>query len=79
MLLATLLFMGEHAETATFLIGGDLRVQRLGLGTMRLTGRGIWGPPEDPDECRAVLRRAVELGVDSSIQPTLTVPMWPRN
>ena len=31
---------------------------------MRLTGRGIWGPPEDPDECRAVLRRAVELGVD---------------
>ena len=31
---------------------------------MRLTGRGIWGPPDDPDECRAVLRRAVELGVD---------------
>ena len=64
MLLATLLCMEEHAETATFLIGGDLEVHRLGLGTMRLTGRGIWGPPEDPDECRAVLRRAVELGVD---------------
>jgi pyridoxine 4-dehydrogenase len=45
-------------------IGGELEVHRLGLGTMRLTGRGIWGPPEDPEECRAVLRRAAELGVD---------------
>jgi pyridoxine 4-dehydrogenase len=48
----------------TFSIGGELEVHRLGFGSMRLTGRGIWGPPEDPDECRAVLRRAVELGVD---------------
>ena len=47
----------------TFAIGGDLVVGRLGFGAMRLTGRGIWGEPEDPDECRAVLRRAVELGV----------------
>jgi pyridoxine 4-dehydrogenase len=48
----------------TFAIGGDLEVRRLGFGAMRLTGRGIWGPPDDPDEARAVLRRAVELGVN---------------
>jgi pyridoxine 4-dehydrogenase len=47
----------------SFAIGGDLVVGRLGFGAMRLTGTGIWGEPEDPDECRAVLRRAVELGV----------------
>ena len=39
-------------------------VNRLGFGAMRITGEGIWGPPKDPDECRAVLRRAVELGVN---------------
>jgi pyridoxine 4-dehydrogenase len=50
--------------TDTFTIGGDLEVRRLGFGAMRITGPGIWGPPEDPDEARAVLRRAVELGVD---------------
>src|SRR3954469_18076021 len=48
----------------TFRIGGDLEVRRLGYGAMRITGRGIWGPPDDPDEARAVLRRAVELGVN---------------
>jgi pyridoxine 4-dehydrogenase len=42
---------------------GDLTVPRFGYGTMRLTGRGIWGPPEDHDEAVRVLRRAVELGV----------------
>ena len=39
-------------------------VNRLGFGAMRITGEGIWGPPQDPDECRAVLKRAVELGVN---------------
>jgi pyridoxine 4-dehydrogenase len=39
-------------------------VHRLGFGAMRITGEGIWGPPKDPDECRAVLKRAVELGVN---------------
>jgi pyridoxine 4-dehydrogenase len=48
----------------TFTIGGDLEVRRLGFGAMRITGQGIWGPPDDPDEARAVLRRAVELGVN---------------
>jgi aryl-alcohol dehydrogenase-like predicted oxidoreductase len=45
-------------------LAGDLRVYRLGFGAMRLTGSGIWGPPTDPDQARAVLRRAVELGVN---------------
>ncbi len=48
----------------TFSIGGDLCVHRLGFGAMRITGAGIWGWPDDPDEARRVLRRAVELGVD---------------
>jgi aryl-alcohol dehydrogenase-like predicted oxidoreductase len=48
----------------TFTIGGDLEVHRLGFGAMRVTGRGIWGPPEDPDEAERVLRRVVELGID---------------
>ena len=52
------------AMTDTFLIGGDLEVRRLGFGAMRITGNGIWGPPDDPEEARAVLRRAVELGVN---------------
>ncbi|MGD0053923.1 MAG: aldo/keto reductase [Acidimicrobiales bacterium] len=43
---------------------GSLTVHRLGFGTMRLTGRGIWGPPRDHDEAISVLRRAVVLGVD---------------
>jgi aryl-alcohol dehydrogenase-like predicted oxidoreductase len=47
-----------------FLIGGTLPVTRLGYGSMQLTGPGIWGDPEDPDEAVRVLRRAVELGVN---------------
>jgi pyridoxine 4-dehydrogenase len=46
-----------------FLIGGDTPVNRLGYGAMWLTGPGMWGPPERPEEAKAVLRRAVELGV----------------
>ena len=48
----------------TFTIGGDLEVHRLGFGAMRITGDGIWGPPDDPEEARRLLRRVVELGVD---------------
>jgi pyridoxine 4-dehydrogenase len=51
-------------ESGTFAIGGDLTVNRLGYGAMRLTGKGVWGPPADHDECIRVLRRAVELGVN---------------
>lgn len=53
-----------HAGTAGSAdVGGDLTVNRLGFGAMRITGQGIWGPPADRDEAKAVLRRAVELGV----------------
>ena len=45
-------------------LGGDLTVNRLGYGAMRITGDGIWGPPKDREGAIAVLRRAVELGVD---------------
>lgn len=48
----------------TFLLGNDLPVRRLGFGAMRITGPGVWGPPADRDEALAVLRRAVELGVN---------------
>src|SRR5688572_14916219 len=56
---------GTAADAAgDLLIGGDLRVSRLGFGAMRVTGDGIWGAPSDPVEGRRVLQRVVELGVD---------------
>ena len=48
----------------TFRIGGDIEVQRLGFGAMRITGKGIWGEPADPLEARKTVKRAVELGID---------------
>ena len=55
----------SHAEASgTIDIGGDLTVRRMGYGAMRITGDGIWGDPRDRDEAKAVLRRAVELGVN---------------
>src|SRR5947209_15178503 len=57
--------MSSSATSAgTFKIGGDLEVTRLGYGAMRVTGKGIWGPPKDHDAAIAVLRRLPELGVD---------------
>lgn len=54
-----------HATASgTFTIGGDLSVNRLGFGSMQLTGPGVWGDPSDPGEAVRVLRRAVELGVN---------------
>lgn len=52
------------AASGSFTIGGDLPVVRLGYGAMQITGPGVWGPPNDPVEAVAVLRRAVELGVN---------------
>ena len=52
------------AASGTVLVGGDLTVTRMGYGAMRLTGQGVWGDPPDRDRAIAVLRRAVELGVD---------------
>ena len=51
-------------SAGTFTIGGDLIVNRMGFGAMRITGSDIWGEPKDPAEARRVLRRAVELGVN---------------
>ena len=48
----------------TFSIGGDLEVRRLGFGAMRITGDGIWGPPDDPEGAKRLLRRVVEIGVN---------------
>ena len=50
--------------SGTFVIGGDLTVNRFGFGAMRLTGEGIWGEPKDPAEAKRVLQRAVELGIN---------------
>jgi pyridoxine 4-dehydrogenase len=50
--------------SSTFTIGGDLEVRRLGFGAMRITGDGIWGPPDDPESAKRVLRRVLELGVN---------------
>jgi pyridoxine 4-dehydrogenase len=52
------------AASGTFKLGGDLEVNRLGYGTMQLTGEGVWGEPDDRDEAIAVLRRAVDAGVN---------------
>lgn len=52
------------ALSGTFTLGGELTVNRLGFGAMRITGEGIWGPPKSKKEALAVLRRAVELGVN---------------
>src|SRR3954449_1745734 len=56
----------EHptaTAAGTFDIGGELTVNRLGFGAMRITGPGVWGEPRDPDEAVRVLRRSIELGV----------------
>ena len=56
--------MTDAAASGSFTIGGDLAVNRLGYGAMRITGDGVWGPPADRDNAIAVVRRAVELGID---------------
>ena len=52
------------AAAGTFTLGGDLTVNRLGYGAMRVTGTGIWGPPADKAGCLATLRRTTELGIN---------------
>jgi aryl-alcohol dehydrogenase-like predicted oxidoreductase len=52
------------AAAGSITLGGDLTVNRMGFGAMRLTGKGIWGPPKDPAKAVRVLQRAVELGVN---------------
>ena len=52
------------AITKTFSLGGELEINRLGYGAMRITGKGIWGEPPDREAAKKVLQRAVELGVN---------------
>ena len=64
----------------TFKIGGEIAVNRLGYGAMRITGKGIWGEPADRDECLRTLRRLPELGVDfidtaDSYGPNVSEPL----
>src|ERR1700759_186386 len=54
----------DAAGAGTVTLGGDLTVNRMGFGAMRITGTGIWGEPADRPEAVRVLRRAVELGVE---------------
>src|SRR5712664_4263302 len=56
--------MTSKSPAGTVTLGGELTVHRLGYGAMRLTGAGVWGPPKDRAGALAVLRRAVELGVN---------------
>jgi len=60
---STMVATPDASAAGTIDLGGDLTVNRLGFGAMRITGKGIWGEPPDLDEAKAVLRRAVELGV----------------
>jgi aryl-alcohol dehydrogenase-like predicted oxidoreductase len=54
----------DEITDGTLTLGGDLEVNRFGFGAMRITGEGIWGPPEDPEEAKRVLRRVLELGIN---------------
>lgn len=64
----------------TFKLGGDLEINRLGYGAMRITGSGIWGPPADTEKAKKVLQKAVELGVNfidtaDSYGPVVSEPL----
>ena len=61
---ASLFAAASGSDDSSFSIGGDLPVNRLGFGAMRLTGEGIWGWPPDRGNALKVLRRAVELGAN---------------
>jgi len=70
-------------DAGTFALGGDLTINRLGYGTMQLTGPGVWGDPKDPAEAVRVLRRAIELGVNfidtaDSYGPVVAEPLIAR-
>jgi aryl-alcohol dehydrogenase-like predicted oxidoreductase len=54
----------DASKAGTFKIGGEIEINRLGFGAMRITGKGIWGPPEDRPEALRTLKRVPELGID---------------
>ncbi len=68
------------AISKTFKLGNELEINRLGYGAMRITGKGIWGPPADPENAKKVLQRAVELGINfidtaDSYGPAVSEPL----
>lgn len=68
------------AVATTWKLGGDLEINRLGFGAMRITGDGVWGEPKDREAAKQVLRRAVELGVNfidtaDAYGPTVSEPL----
>jgi len=72
--------MATSAISKTFKLGGEVEINRLGYGAMRITGKGIWGPPADPERAKKVLQRAVELGVNfidtaDSYGPAVSEPL----
>jgi pyridoxine 4-dehydrogenase len=54
----------DASKSGTFKIGGEIEINRLGFGAMRITGKGIWGPPEDRAEALRTLKRVPELGIN---------------
>jgi pyridoxine 4-dehydrogenase len=66
----------SSAQSGIFKIGGDIQINRLGFGAMRITGPGIWGKPADRPEALRTLKRLPELDVSSWIQRTRTGPMF---
>src|SRR5581483_10463778 len=54
----------DAGKSGSFKLGGELKINRLGFGAMRLTGQGIWGEPEDRPEALRTLKRVPELGID---------------
>jgi len=54
----------RDSSAGTLTLGEDIEVRRLGYGAMRITGKGVWGPPEDLEGAKAVLRRVAELGIN---------------
>jgi aryl-alcohol dehydrogenase-like predicted oxidoreductase len=54
----------DASKSGTFKLGGELTINRLGFGAMRITGKGIWGEPEDRPEALRTLKRVPELGIN---------------
>jgi hypothetical protein len=54
----------DARKSGSFKVGGEIEIHRLGFGAMRITGKGIWGPPEDKPEVIRTLKRLPELGID---------------
>src|SRR5690348_14921314 len=76
---STMLDAALAARSGQFKIAGAIEVNRLGFGAMRVTGRGIWGPPKDRNAALATLKRAPELGVNFIDTGGLTAPAFPKN